>query len=406
MTTAPANYSQQSAIAPEGVEYAVQIFEAILAVAPDHCPEVVRRLAAASNLGALRTVLDSGLIGSDFPYAARLVSALAPIAARSDLSEVETALVSSWLKLLDMDTPEKLGAALPNLFLVSEVRDLVRVFGADPLAITAEDAELGYQSYTGLGRAVVQPDFDQVFEMLPVLLEQGRLPIAQWHPDGPRSVFDIIAQAELFDAKNYGQRNASARMLAEMAELGIPKEWEYLAGQTLLRYMADKGTIDHRSDHAILEMMGVARFDDPAKWLEVMRGSDLLNGIAITLLDVPRERLALRVISNMKRDVVNLNDIAGSAFSQNMVATMPLLHAAAAKDRKPIVEALLEAGCNPGPAIHTLAEPDSKSRTTLERSAADVATPGSESHKLLLAINARNSIEAVLANTFFKSAAP
>jgi hypothetical protein len=371
-----------------------QLFKAVMTITADRTPDIIEHLTASRNLPLLEAILSSGEINGDVQYVANLASAMAPLLGAGEDEPARIDFVSRWLKALDLDTPSKLGSVLPTLELMSDFRTLLHTFGADPLAPAPYKSGFGRPGLTVLGHAVLSGHPSQAIELLSSLAKDGRPPLANLAEAAPMSAFRLIADCEMHSPSDSNIRNSSVVILKNLAKTGRPAAWEREAGNALLEYLAEKKAIDHRSEMAILEMLGVARFDEPADWLKIMCGGELPHYIPTTLNN--KAELGVRVVENMKRDGASPDTLLAAHAGNGSLAIMPWLHAAIADDRVEIVEALLDAGCDCGARTHVVREGGSAKTRPVERDAFAVAQPGSTSAKLLLSWKAKQSIGSVL----------
>jgi hypothetical protein len=366
----------------------------MMMAAHEMAPRVLRQLAEERNVELLDLLVISPAVNARCQHKASMVWALAPLMNPSGDSPARTDLVVKWLKALDVDTPAKLGALLPDV-LLSEARILLDTFGADPLAPVVLPTDRSVEGCTALGRVTLSWETQKLAVMLAKLIEQGRDPVTFQAEGVTRSLFDTIAarEANRADKKQQGD---DVKISQIMAEMDLPIGWQRQAGASLSRYLDEKGTIDHRTDIAMLAMMGIARFDNANEWLRVLRSSNTPAGIPWRLLDQDQEPLALRIIENMRRDGVDMDEIEVAFFADGKMQAMPWLHAAASSDRPPIVNALLEAGCNYGIARHTLTPPNTTIGKVVERDALDVTSDNTTSYQMITAWKAKQAISDVL----------
>lgn len=387
---AQARDNSHTAASGKELAQVAQIFKAAIEIEPTNGPALVQHFVRERNFDLLQALLDARVIGPDFEGASDIVCALGPLVGPGEYERERADLVAGWLKLLDLDTPQKLGALLHEVSL-PEVMSFLECFGADPLAIVPPKPGSGLDNCTALGCAVFTERSLAALEMLSALIKEGRHPVAYQTTDETKSLFDAIAAGDLHHPDNQGRRKSSVTILSALAEKDPPASWQHEAGQALLRFLEEKGQIAAHKDHAMLTMMGVARFDNPADWLSLMRGGQVATSIPGKLLEEQNEQLALRIIANMDRDGVDMNAIS-SEFMKDGARTAPWLHAAVALDRSAIVAALLEAGCDTGPASHVC------HGEVLERDALVFADPSSTSARLVLSWRAKETVSDVLKN--------
>jgi hypothetical protein len=406
MTSIQEGSSSQGEVRDQDAMQTAQLFKTVIEIEPGAAPRIVRRLAETRNLPLLKTLLESEVVGADYRRAPQLACALMPLLGPGDQEEQRIDLMTKGLKVLDLDTPAKLGAALVRVEQANDVRDLIQTLGADPLAIVPMDplAIVRHEKrscrpqYTALGRALLSCEHQKVIAMLPILIEQERDPVVYWKESGSTLLFDVICGDELRTSTNLSMRNACVAILAEMREMALPEKWECRAGEALLDHISRTNTINCESDSPTLSMIAIARFKNPDCWMRIMRAGPIESGIPTSLLGKEKEGRALRVIENMKRDGASPDALVARLTVGMSLVTMPWLHAAVAKDRAEIVDALLDAGSSPDVATHMRQDTGLVKPVAVQRDAMAVAQPGSASEKLVLAWNAKRSIDSVLAN--------
>lgn len=399
--------AEKNGINEAGLARISEFFSAMMTITPEQSPDILRNLAQNENLPLLQAILASGVIKADSQYRAPLAAAIAPLLIPGEIDPVREAFASDWLKALDLDTPTKLGVVLPEVERTWELRDLIRVFGADPLAVVPYSNGDRPNDWTALGQALFAGETAKVQEMLLALIEQGRGPIAGYTEKEPISLFEVMLEqgsgSTLF-ASNV--RSTSATVMEQISREAVPEEWERMAGRALLNSRDNRNSLDNQTENVMVQMLGIARFDDPNLWLRIMGAGDPNIGVATTLLTKQKQNLALRVIANMKRDGASPDALVARHRTGTSVVTMPWLHAAAAADRVEIVEALLDAGSKPSRATHMRQDAGPVPPVAVERDALDVAKPGSASEKMIHAWKAKHAIGSIIENALAGKARP
>jgi hypothetical protein len=383
-------------------EHALELFSSMFNTIPSQVPVVVRDLAERGNIPLLEMLLGSGLICSKRSEAAEMACAIVPLIEVGKAGDTRSGLASRWLKALDLDTLKKLGAQIPYVVKKTSIHEMLYVLGADPLAIV-KSSHPDFGSFTALGYALHELEVEKTIEMCKVLLSQGRDPVACYAEGKATSIFELMAQAEMDDRVNLELRVKLREILEDLQKADLPAAWEYQAGNGLMRYIKAPKPISFGPERALIAMLSVARFDDPKDWVRVMRLQDNGREVTDALLGENQQDYALRVVANMKRDGVDMDELWGTMGSKYGGASkrhsMPFLHAAVASDLPNLVEALLEAGCNPGPRPHVLYSFGQSEVANVMREALDVAKPGSACEKLIRVWKVKQSIAGILDST-------
>jgi hypothetical protein len=375
------------------------------AFAEKHCPRVVpmiEQYVADRALITLRTAAEEGVpaAAEGVLFREQVLIAILPLLDKVVIDRHPDAAgtMQAWINAMRVGQAE-LQAMLPRSTNYQEVDRLIQA-GADPNGPAPLKPQRNKQM-TALECARRDGRDVSVKRMLDHLAVRKSIPFsftAVAIDAEPTHFFAKLLEAESSEAFSH-----SCRVLDHLHAIDLPSKWHEQIGELVSDY-ARRGKLQQTAvaERTELRMLALARMTSPQGWLDILTNPGIRDGsLAESLLSTRDDAgIGKRVVARMLEDGLHPDQIPARIL-EDVSYPATLLQAAIYEDKADIAIMLIQAGADPDRA---LAAGDGKYAGA---DSFDIARlrHRTETHTVLMALNARRSIQAILRGARHSNAA-